>query len=593
MSQNTDRVSGLPPLITEHTYQGFHYESRMVFSPAAQTAPIVMAGGAFQRKEGWGRLETGLLAGAHVLTLDLPGWGSADTLPAQYGVDFLVDALVRTLDQLALPVVNVAGGSYGSAIAYRLAQRRPDRVARMFLLGTMSTIPPAARARIEESLQLLRAGDQAGFAYQTVELFMCLDQGRPVRARAAIQRILLNRFMTATQDEIEKYLANTQRLLAQDLLDPDPAPQAPTLVATGEHDTFTTPERCRSMASLCTDAWFATVCEGDHMVHLERATEIADLMLTFYSGKPLEGLEYCRALEHVALPPPSAPREEAEGGQTRLAVQRTSDLTAAIRAEESERLDAYLRDSAAHLFQSTWAHEQLADAARLRAPVEPVIVRAVFGERCLADALDEGVRQVVGLGIGSDTRMWRLPVPADVAYYELDLPGQLDCKSSLLAQAGFSQPFRYVPLTADLRADWVTTLTGAGFDPAAPTCWIIEGISWYLSNQQISDLIAAVTSCSGEGSWMTLDVAHPAFHRTPQLQPFLDRMRALGSPFEGAVEEPQAWLAAFGWEASAFLFPELSSGVCAWLPPPPRRLHREIPLWFIRARKPYRSTTMV
>jgi len=62
MSQNTDRVSGLPPLITEHTYQGFHYESRMVFSPAAQTAPIVMAGGAFQRKEGWGRLETGLLA---------------------------------------------------------------------------------------------------------------------------------------------------------------------------------------------------------------------------------------------------------------------------------------------------------------------------------------------------------------------------------------------------------------------------------------------------------------------------------------------------------------------------------------------------
>ncbi|MEU7011324.1 hypothetical protein [Streptomyces sp. NPDC046332] len=36
-------------------------------------------------------------------------------------------------------------GSYGSAIAYEIARRHPDRVGRMVLVGTMTAIPDHAQ----------------------------------------------------------------------------------------------------------------------------------------------------------------------------------------------------------------------------------------------------------------------------------------------------------------------------------------------------------------------------------------------------------------------------------------------------------------
>ena len=80
------------PEVREHTFDGYRYESRVVQGAATGLAPVVLVGGAFQRKEEWGRLERGLLAHADVVTVDLPGWGTADLLPETYGADFLAGA---------------------------------------------------------------------------------------------------------------------------------------------------------------------------------------------------------------------------------------------------------------------------------------------------------------------------------------------------------------------------------------------------------------------------------------------------------------------------------------------------------------------
>lgn len=124
-SSMTDRVL---PVVAAHSWQGFHCESRLVRTDSPGLAPVVLVGGAFQTKESWGRVEAEFLAHADVFTVDLPGWGRADVLPEDDGVEFLADALRHMLDEAGLDAVNLVGGSYGTAITYTFAQRHPDRV---------------------------------------------------------------------------------------------------------------------------------------------------------------------------------------------------------------------------------------------------------------------------------------------------------------------------------------------------------------------------------------------------------------------------------------------------------------------------------
>src|SRR5688572_26006360 len=94
-----DRPGTRPEVtVTEHKWDGYRCESRIVRATSEpRLAPVLLVGGAFQRKEDWGRIEQGLLAHCDVVTVDLPGWGTADLLPESYGVDFLADALNHIL----------------------------------------------------------------------------------------------------------------------------------------------------------------------------------------------------------------------------------------------------------------------------------------------------------------------------------------------------------------------------------------------------------------------------------------------------------------------------------------------------------------
>ncbi|WP_186316213.1 alpha/beta fold hydrolase [Catellatospora sichuanensis] len=286
--------TGRAATVREHYWAGYRCHSRIVRSTRPRLAPVLLVGGAFQRKEDWGRLEQGLLTYADVVTVDLPGWGTADLLPETYGVDFLAAALDHILGELGLAQVNVTSGSYGTAIAYRLAQLHPGRVARMVLIGTMTAIPDDAADAFRHTLDLLAAGQMDEFATTTVDLSLTRDIDADITIRRQVlRRILLNRVRTATADEIAKYAANTRRLLNGTLVDFTRPPTQPALVTTGEHDTFTTPRMCRELAGTCPDSWFAVIRNADHLVHMERSAEVVDLMTRFFGDADLTDLPYC------------------------------------------------------------------------------------------------------------------------------------------------------------------------------------------------------------------------------------------------------------------------------------------------------------
>lgn len=266
------------------------------------------------------------------------------------------------------------------------------------------------------------------------------------------------------------------------------------------------------------------------------------------------------------------------------AVRVTSEWMAAIRRREHLRPDAYLDDPYAEdlITDPVAAAEQLSTLDRLSGPSGSVIVRGRLGNEVLKHAVAAGVRQAVTLGAGSDTRPWRLKLPQDLRFFEVDLPGQLDAKVKLLGPPPSGER---ITAAADLRDDWMSALRRAGFDPRRPAVWVMEGLLHYLDRAQAGKLLGNLTAASAPGSWLTGDVPHRAFLSDPMHVEFLEWMAERGSPFIGTFTDPRPWLSAAGWHADAHEPADLISGACDLVPPPPARLfkdHRRV--WYFHAR---------
>lgn len=288
----------------KHRLAGYTYWSRRTYSDSPRYAPVVLIGGALHRKEDWGRVEQGLLEHADVICPDLPGWGRADLLPPYLGPDIPAEAMVRLLDDLGIERVNLFAGSYGSSVGYRLAQTHPERIARMVLAGTMGGIPLESRPMMRAAVALAERGPRDRFGPAAVDALM--SPHPDIAAKAVVRRILAMRFGAADDADLAKFIANTNRLLSRDLIDPSIPPAVPTLFTTGEHDTLTPPELCRELAFTCPESWYVELARADHLIHLERPTQLVDLMNRFFSCEPLEDLPYATTVEDLRRVPAAA-----------------------------------------------------------------------------------------------------------------------------------------------------------------------------------------------------------------------------------------------------------------------------------------------
>lgn len=268
------------------------------------------------------------------------------------------------------------------------------------------------------------------------------------------------------------------------------------------------------------------------------------------------------------------------------AVQATSDWMAVVRGMEYERADAYLRDPHAHLLTGEPAISQVEYCITIGAPTGVVIGRGRFGDSVVEHAIAEGVRQVVSLGAGSDSRPWRLALPADLAWYEVDLPGQLDGKLAVFESAGLIPRCARQSVGADLRHAWDAELAAAGHDAARPTVWVAEGLFYYLERPDALAVTDTLTRLSAPGSRIVFDVPHPGFVTDPEKAEFVRYMADRGSPFVGSAEHPAELLRDTGWVTEAYRSPELEAGRCPWLEPLPHRLVTDHHLiWYAHAHR--------
>jgi methyltransferase (TIGR00027 family) len=232
--------------------------------------------------------------------------------------------------------------------------------------------------------------------------------------------------------------------------------------------------------------------------------------------------------------------------RTREAVASTGNLVAAIRAKESARDDALFTDPFADKLAGEDGRRML-DAAIANSGEQStwqIVVRTRFWDEALLRA---GLTQVVILAAGMDARAYRLPWPERTAVYEVDQPVVVAAKAELLA--GDEPRCRRVPLGIDLAEDWPAALAAAGFDAAAPSVWLIEGLLQYLDESAVRALFARVDALSAPGSVLLYDVVGKTLLEAPSMAPLLQSMAQQGSPWLFGTDEPGELVERFGWSA--------------------------------------------
>ena len=238
-------------------------------------------------------------------------------------------------------------------------------------------------------------------------------------------------------------------------------------------------------------------------------------------------------------------------------VGRTAVGMALVRSGESGRPDALFDDPFAAAFVAAapdaFAEEEAdADAEVLGSLGAVFAFYAVIRTRFYDDYLRQattGCRQVVLLAAGLDTRAFRLTWPPTVRVWELDLADVLAFKERVLTERGAHPRCDRRTLAADLRGDWPTALTTAGFNLGAPTAWLIEGLLTYLYPDEAAQLLLRVTELSAAGSRVAFEQDAGSSSALLARARSIPSMARYTSMFHGGLgDDAVGWLTDHGWD---------------------------------------------
>src|SRR5215813_5161138 len=215
-------------------------------------------------------------------------------------------------------------------------------------------------------------------------------------------------------------------------------------------------------------------------------------------------------------------RTDGDSWDITESVGATALGVAAARASETARPDALIRDEYAYLLTSSagpaWAQMASADTNWLgddedgrrmhEMARDYQAVRTHHFDAYFAAAVRAGIRQVVILAAGLDSRAYRLNWPVGTTVFEIDQPKVLAYKTSTLDAHGAVPSSKRVAVPVDLRDDWPAALIAAGFDPTQPTAWLAEGLLPYLPADAQDRLFGLVTEHSATDSQIAVEAFH-------------------------------------------------------------------------------------
>jgi len=252
---------------------------------------------------------------------------------------------------------------------------------------------------------------------------------------------------------------------------------------------------------------------------------------------------------------PSEPSRSEEGRNEDLEkmsgdmVAYSSQLIAAWRATESAYGEAALFDD--------FLAPTLAGPHALKR-VEPkktnnarFSIRTKYFDDWVSEAVRlHGIGQIVLPAAGMDSRAFRLNLEPHVHVYEIDQAVVMKEKSALLkaAHPDLKPTCNRHEVVADLAVpDWSDKLVAAGFRRSEASAWVIEGLLYYLTEQEVEALFKTIRCMVTNDSVLLASIVtkRRIFQDEGQRK---DSTNRLQSKFKWFCEDPEGFFGRLGFE---------------------------------------------
>ena len=203
-----------------------------------------------------------------VVTFDPRGIGKTDKLSSPYTIRTMADDTIGLMDHLGIDKAHILGYSMGGVVAQELAINYPERVRKLILASTLSTMRQIA----SEMLEALGLGED--FAEEDVRSIDIVKVLRSLVALAFNSRLysmilvpivpIYARFVG-----LEGLMGQVEATTGCNTLDRLHTIEAPTLVIVGADDKVTPPGSSEVIASRIPNAKLVKVEGGSHTYILE------------------------------------------------------------------------------------------------------------------------------------------------------------------------------------------------------------------------------------------------------------------------------------------------------------------------------------
>ena len=237
------------------------------------------------------------------------------------------------------------------------------------------------------------------------------------------------------------------------------------------------------------------------------------------------------------------------------AIQNVSDtafMVAAHRASESERADALFRDPLAAKLAGERGRRIVSRLPRGAMSGWSIAVRTVVIDELIQTALRGGVDTVLNLGAGLDTRPYRMDLPRDLRWIEVDYAPMIEFKEGHLASETATCHVERVRMDlADVSARRALFADIAA--RSSSTLVLTEGVVPYLSVQDVGALADDLRGLGAAHAWIVDYFSKEVLRVRKKATRGFEN-----APFKFEPDDWFAFFAAHGWRPGEqrFLMPE-------------------------------------